>query len=187
MAYKHTKPEHSASLHVAEYGKGFEDSPPHGQNSLKWNQLHQTRRPLIEKTTDEWQASAHKEGKDLDDHPEYWKKKDNGPCDFSDDENSRLVASKSRRLRRMLMLVLTALAAGVYFWIWHLRPLWSEDRRFEKGFLANSGAYGIQKHELRDIVQVETLDSMYVPGGEHDPEGRKRLVFVGDVHGCKNE
>ncbi|KAK4981749.1 hypothetical protein LTR66_009739 [Elasticomyces elasticus] len=187
MAYKHTKSDRLVSLHVAESGKGFGDSPPHRQNSLEWNQLHETRRPLIENVTDKWQESAHKEGKDLDDYPEYWKKKDNGPCDFSGDENSCLVASRSRRLKGMLVLMLTALAAGVYFWKWHLRPQWDEDRRFEKGFLANNGTYGIQKHELRDIVQVETLDGRYIPGGEHDPEGRKRLVFVGDVHGCKNE
>jgi len=35
------------------------------------------------------------------------------------------------------------------------------------------------------IIQLKYLDSVYVPGATH--ASRKRLMIVGDVHGCKDE
>jgi hypothetical protein len=36
-------------------------------------------------------------------------------------------------------------------------------------------------------VKIQDLDERYIPGGENDPHGQRRLVFVGDIHGCKDE
>jgi hypothetical protein len=35
--------------------------------------------------------------------------------------------------------------------------------------------------------KIQDLDERYIPGGENDPHGQRRLVFVGDTHGCKEE
>jgi hypothetical protein len=36
-------------------------------------------------------------------------------------------------------------------------------------------------------IKIQDLDERFIPGGEHDPHGERRLIFVGDIHGCKNE
>jgi len=36
-------------------------------------------------------------------------------------------------------------------------------------------------------VKIQDLDEHFLPGGEHDPHGERRLIFVGDIHGCKDE
>jgi 3',5'-cyclic AMP phosphodiesterase CpdA len=45
--------------------------------------------------------------------------------------------------------------------------------------------------QFDDIVHIRTLDPELVPSGsaevEADSSSRKRLIFVGDVHGCKAE
>jgi hypothetical protein len=45
--------------------------------------------------------------------------------------------------------------------------------------------------QFDDIVQIRTLDAELVPspsaGAGVESSGRKRLIFVGDVHGCKAE
>ena len=36
-------------------------------------------------------------------------------------------------------------------------------------------------------VKIQSLDEQFLPGGENDPHGKRRLVFIGDIHGCKDE
>lgn len=36
-------------------------------------------------------------------------------------------------------------------------------------------------------VKIMDLDERFIPGGEDDPHGERRLIFVGDIHGCKKE
>ena len=36
-------------------------------------------------------------------------------------------------------------------------------------------------------VKIKDLDERYIPGGENDPHGERRLVFIGYIHGCKEE
>lgn len=36
-------------------------------------------------------------------------------------------------------------------------------------------------------IKIQDLDERYIPGGDNDPQGERRLIFVGDIHGCKEE
>ena len=36
-------------------------------------------------------------------------------------------------------------------------------------------------------VRIQELRKELVPGGVGDADGKRRLVFVGDIHGCKDE
>lgn len=75
-------------------------------------------------------------------------------------------------------------------WKWWLRPAWEEQRALEGmfevqerlGFVFGNNV----RPEFRDMVMVGKMDARHLPGREHGGEGR-RLVVVGDVHGCKDE
>jgi hypothetical protein len=51
-----------------------------------------------------------------------------------------------------------------------------------------NGTYGIARggHD-KDLVKIMNLDPDLLPGGVSDPHGKRRLIFIGDVHGCKQE
>lgn len=37
------------------------------------------------------------------------------------------------------------------------------------------------------VRQIETLAASHIPGSHADPHGNKRLIFVGDIHGCRSQ
>jgi hypothetical protein len=58
----------------------------------------------------------------------------------------------------------------------------------EEGFTTNvNGTFGIAKGGDFDGTWLQDLDPRLLPGGEADEEGKRRLVFVGDIHGCADE
>jgi hypothetical protein len=51
---------------------------------------------------------------------------------------------------------------------------------------SREGGFGINvRPEFAGLLQVQYLDSKLVPGATHGSP--KRLIVVGDVHGCKAE
>jgi hypothetical protein len=54
-----------------------------------------------------------------------------------------------------------------------------------------NGTYGVAKggrhYTDPDLTRLKRLDPNLLPGGPGDAPGKRRLVFVGDVHGCKKE
>ena len=44
-----------------------------------------------------------------------------------------------------------------------------------------------QKHKFSDPIQVQQLEKYLVPEKEHHSNDERRLLIVGDVHGCKDE
>lgn len=90
---------------------------------------------------------------------------------------------------RMLWLVACALAAvAVFVWGWYFRPAWREEWEYRQGFLASANeTYTIAKAQPYDGTKMQDIEERLVPGGMTDPQGRRRLVFVGDIHGCADE
>ena len=41
--------------------------------------------------------------------------------------------------------------------------------------------------EFLDMTQVETLEDHLVPGADGIASGDRRLIIIGDVHGCNDE
>lgn len=150
-------------------------------------------RPLIEQVNNRWKT----DDKQDPEKSAYHYNDDDVPhlrfCDLEDDSScpnvSRNVIS-SRRFRRMFAVVLLAALLLYYAWRHYVQPPLEEDWAYKEGFVAQkNGTYGIAKGGDLDegLVRLKDLEGAFVPGGEADPEGKRRLVFVGDVHGCKKE
>jgi len=142
---------------------------------------HALKRPLIDQVTNSWQ---HEKGSGSG---------FGGPNDDFEDEPSWPSVlrdlCKSRRFRRMLVVVILILVACYYGWSWYLQPRLQEERVFKEGFLHDrlKGTYGISQAGDFEGTRIKELDTSLLPGGEKDPDGKRRLVFVGDIHGCRKE
>lgn len=105
------------------------------------------------------------------------------------DSTARLHMINSQRLRRMIAFAIF-LAAGMWVcWSMFLRHS-SADAWAVRATAAveEDGTYGVERHRVdKNLVRLKRLDENLLPGGEADPKGERRLVFVGDVHGCKKE
>lgn len=100
-------------------------------------------------------------------------------------------AMTARRLQRYLLVYLLLVGACWLSWRWYLKPQLEEhlllseslDERFKTG----KGWFGSNKKPaFNDMVHLKTLDKNLVPG-VGSGRSRKRLIIVGDVHGCKDE
>jgi len=156
--------------------------------SLRHGEFTGLSRPLIEKVTNRWQevdiASNHGILASEDREPRF--------CDLEEDESCPNItkdAIKSRRFRRMAFTLLILLAIVLYGWKWHVRPRIQRNWDLMEGFMAlrSNGTYGWANGGDFDGTFIKDLDSKVLPGGESDPHGRKRLIFVGDIHGCQSE
>ncbi|EME84680.1 uncharacterized protein MYCFIDRAFT_195666 [Pseudocercospora fijiensis CIRAD86] len=116
-----------------------------------------------------------------------------GFCDLDDDKscpNSLRHLSASRRFRRMIALLILLATASYYIWSRFIQPRLAEEWAYKQGFVSQEGGtYGIAKggHGEKDMVRIQYLESSLLPGGDCDPNGERRLVFIGDIHGCKKE
>lgn len=141
------------------------------------------RKPLISYIKNDWQHNARRH------HAR-------GPSDPSDPQDMFSPAFagylRSRAFRRWAALYLILLTLGWAAWVYHLAPdleyrnLLRESltaRRFNRG-----GWFGANvRVGFEGLRQVVELDRGLVPGsGVPDAKGR-RLVIVGDVHGCVDE
>ena len=146
----------------------------------QYRDMDSPRRPLIEHATNGWQSEKTS-----------YQAQETGLRDLeskgSSTNLSRSVAS-SRNFRRMSSLTFILLGLAFWLWIWYLRPQVEEEWEIKEGFLEReNGTYGIAKSGHFDGVRLQMLEANLVPGGVDDPHGKRRLVFVGDIHGCAHE
>lgn len=62
-----------------------------------------------------------------------------------------------------------------------MNPIKDGEEKLNTMGVAKGGQY------QHGAVKIQDLDEQFIPGGEHDPHGERRLIFVGDIHGCKHE
>lgn len=152
-------------------------------------QILPARQPLIDQVSNKWrdEKTPHTEYEIVDenDFP--------GFCDL-DDEGScpNTVASfiGSRRGKRMLIYGTLIALALMYLYQWYVKPAYKEDWAMKEGFMRQeNGTYGIAKGGKFEHgeIRIQVLEKDLIPGGESDEDGKKRLVFVGDIHGCKDD
>lgn len=145
-------------------------------------------KPLIDNVTNSWRDI--KQASDIE--PQDDDERELRFCDWEDKTSCphvTLAVVRSRRFRRMLAVLLICLLLACYVGNWVLRPQLEEDWEMQSGFMPGrlDGTYGIARGGHFEGTRIKDLDPSLVPGGTQDTAGDRRLVFVGDIHGCKHE
>lgn len=101
---------------------------------------------------------------------------------------------RSPRFRRSVFYIVTTIACSLWTWFFLVLPHMREAQAALATFDENGPSKELYGHNRRpsfpDMIQLSVLDPVLLP---IDGESRKshhrsrRLVFVGDIHGCKDE
>lgn len=88
-----------------------------------------------------------------------------------------------RRVRRYSVIYLLLLFVAWVSWTTHFGPRYTQYKMEQAEMDAPpKGNFGSNmRPHFKDMIQLKTLDE------NHLPHHKKRLVFVGDVHGCRHE
>jgi hypothetical protein len=168
------------------------------ERATLYNTHSHTRQPLLSQIPgQDFDEKDYQRYHDFDDDDDTDYDEDDAPgcCDTKHEGScvSRVGAHvRSRRAAKLLAVLIGVglLIAACLHWI--VNPA-LVDLEMQGGFILNGegrpdtiGAArgGDFKH---GAVKIHDLDERYIPGGEHDPHGKRRLVFIGDIHGCKEE
>ncbi|TKA73340.1 hypothetical protein B0A55_06786 [Friedmanniomyces simplex] len=143
--------------------------------------------PLIDRVTNGWRGDVKTAA-----NPPTGDDYEPGICDFEDEGSCPNVSRdlvRSRRFRRMMALVLLLLLVAYYAWQAYLRPRLQQEWNFKEGFLPGrvNGTYGIARAGDFDGTTIRDIHPDLLPGGVADHQGKRRLVFIGDIHGCRKE
>ncbi|KEQ96821.1 hypothetical protein AUEXF2481DRAFT_3511 [Aureobasidium subglaciale EXF-2481] len=164
------------------------------KDELDASRYTSNNRPLIERAVNGWhrleekrsEKSYHDSDSDDDDDDRELAH----CCDLDSDAsfvNLCHAFCANRRVRRTMLLTVVSILALVFLCSGYIFPAWREREALAEG-LDNPNSFGHQMPDkLSDIIQLQQLPSHHAPGGKSDPDGKRRLIFIGDIHGCKNE
>jgi hypothetical protein len=139
------------------------------------------RRPLINYVTNEWRNSA---------------KYKQSATGFERKDARYGLMIRSPKFRRYILVYAVLLLACWLGWKSWLQPKWEEEALLAKSLddthKIRKGWFGINaRPPFADMIQVKDLDQTFLPtfGKDRtvDKNREKRLVIIGDVHGCKDE
>ncbi|KAL8767166.1 MAG: hypothetical protein Q9209_006257 [Squamulea sp. 1 TL-2023] len=134
----------------------------------------QHRRPLIDRIQNTWRMAS-------------------SPPDFSPSSPtapsfSQIVSAP--RLRRYLTVILLVILMPWTGWRWYGKPRLEDHRVIDNANALNkqlgkgTAWYGLNvRPTFRDMIQLQTWDTSLLAVGDEP----KRLLFIGDVHGCYDE
>jgi hypothetical protein len=93
-----------------------------------------------------------------------------------------------RRVQRWLLIYFVVIVACWFGWLYWIAPAMEEEKRLDDAFAAaerKGNKFGSNvRPNFADMTQVKTLPDHLIPG---DGKTDRRLIFIGDVHGCKDE
>lgn len=140
-------------------------------------QSYQKRRPLIDFIRNEWKANPYSSSSSI-----------SSPGSPSYAYPNWIQVCSAPLLRRYMLLLLMLLILTLGNWRYWAGPTWTEYRLLSHSLngrmKTGEGWFGENmRPEFLDMVQVKILDQSLIPGSE----GRKRLIVIGDVHGCNDE
>ena len=158
------------------YNRGLRDSEYRiPQHNARAYQSHHKRRPLIDLIRNEWKYNSYTPS---------------SPSPGSPGHSSPnwIQVFSSPRVRRYVLLLLMLLSLTWGNWYYWAGPRWTEHRLLSQSLNARmkmrEGWFGENmRPEFLDMVQVKTIDQDLIPARED----RKRLIVIGDVHGCGDE
>ncbi|QDS74736.1 hypothetical protein FKW77_000964 [Venturia effusa] len=168
--------------------------PSDSQPTLpSYNSPHTGRqgRPLIDLVTNEWACKSYRdssfESTDSYSHAYFMSEKDS----FSSDLPTWIrQLSFPRRVQRYLLGYAVFLVACWFTWLYYLEPAWAQERLYDASLAAlndKEQSFGANiRPEFTDMIHLKTLDADLLPGSRSSIDDR-RLIVVGDVHGCKDE
>lgn len=172
-------PPRITSLHQKEmYNAGLRNSDERIlQHNAPAFQSYQKRRPLVDLIRNEWKASPYT--------PSSSSSSPGSPNHYSP---NWIQICSAPRVRRYMLLLLMLLSLTFGNWRYWAGPTWTEHRRLSlslnERMKTGEGWFGENmRPEFLDMVQVKTLDQDLVPA----IEDQKRLIVIGDVHGCSDE
>jgi hypothetical protein len=153
------------------------------------------RRPLIDFVTNDWQRNSNPYPRDgsfdsQDSYAHYVHEKDIYTAPQLPEWLKRILRIQvPRRVQRYLGGYLVFLLALWFGWLYWLQPAWTHEKMLdESAATVSSGkgqAFGVNmRPAFKDMIHMQTLDTTLLPNGGN---GDRRLVFIGDVHGCKDE
>lgn len=157
------------------------------------SQYQPGNRPLIDRVVNNW----HHQDEKRPDRTYYDSDSDDDEdrelthcCDLDDDASFVNLCHAfciNRKVRRAMLLIIVASFALFFLCSGFLVPAWQEQQALVEG-LDNPDSFGQQMpNKLSGITQLQQIFPDYIPGGRADPDGKRRLVFIGDIHGCKHE
>lgn len=144
-------------------------------------------KPLIERVTNEWRSNPK-----YTDFYDRHKEDDYGQFVMTDHprHKSRYCPIRlPRKPQRLLALYFGFLFCMFILWRSWIKPSLDETDRLDTS-IYNAAIYGKKfgsnaRPEFSDMIQVQYMDSRHIPG--HSSASPKRIIFIGDVHGCKAE
>lgn len=145
------------------------------QRHTRGNQTYRKRKPLIDLIRNEWQNSPYTSSS-------------SSPTSNGFPTPSWIQVLSAKRFRRYLLVLFGILSLAWGSWHYWAGPQWGEDRLLSESLnermRTGDGWFGENlRPEFLDMVHVKTLDQGLIP---QRGDG-KRLIVVGDVHGCHDE
>jgi hypothetical protein len=181
---------HTLSAHDDQMDEEDEIPGNFDRHPLGWvgSYPQATRRPLIDYCTNEWKVKPYQEG-------------DQDPLDleFEDDEEEWyeccLDCLRSRKTRRCALFIVVLFVFLVYFYT-TIEPRRKQDQMLTESLKLRdpvastklfTGVFGNNvRPSFSDMIHMKILDERHIPG-KHDKKDAARLIFIGDIHGCKEE
>lgn len=145
------------------------------QHDARAYHSNQKRRPLIDLIRNEWKTNPYTPSSSSPGSPGY-------------SSPNWLQVCSAPRVRRYVLLLLMLLSLTWGNWHYWAGPTWTEHRLLSQSLSermkTGEGWFGENvRPEFLDMIQVKTLDQDLVPARED----RRRLIVIGDVHGCSDE
>ena len=145
------------------------------QHDARAYQSRQKRRPLVDLIRNEWRTNPYTPSSSSPESPNYF-------------SPNWIQVCSAPRVRRYVLLLLMLLSLTLGNWHYWAGPAWIEHRLLSQSLnermKTGEGWFGENmRPEFLDMVQVKTLDQDLKPARDD----RKRLIVIGDVHGCSDE
>lgn len=150
------------------------------RSTSRYYQDSMPKRPLIHHVRNDWRTD-----------PRYGQSSPSPPPDYDNFDCLQIICAK--RVRRIVGLFLISSVAFWIAWFSWLNPKINEHFLLKTSLdyrqNSKSGWFGTNvRPNFQDMIQLKTLDESLLPAGNKHKDGKKkRLIIIGDIHGCKDE
>ena len=158
-------------------------------NSLAPQTAYPRGRPLVDYCTNEWRSNpefaspARSSSIDTPLHEDFYDR-------LEDWIDGCFTVIKAPRFRRLILVLVIFVTTTIFLWVKIIGPWIVEERAAwasleDDSARASGGLFGsnVRPH-FPGMIHFAQMDPKHLPDSN---DRRKRLIFVGDIHGCKKE